>query len=93
MYVCCVVSVESGGFCGGAVFEFETNDTSTANNDRAYQFDAIAGANATLVWDAENRLIEVKNGATTAATYQYDYLGRRITKTVGAVTTRYIYDG
>ena len=123
----------------------EANDTSTANNDRAFQYDgignrqktangllvdlpasdnytanalnqytaigaatpsydldgnatsyplpAIAGANATMVWDAENRLIEVKNGAVTAATYQYDYLGRRISKTVGAVTTSYIYDG
>ena len=30
---------------------------------------------------------------TTVATYQYDYLGRRVSKTVGAVTTRYIYDG
>jgi RHS repeat-associated protein len=40
------------------------------------------------VWDEENRLSSV-NGAY----YQYDALGRRISKTVAGVTTQYIYDG
>jgi RHS repeat-associated protein len=39
-------------------------------------------------WDEENRLSSV-NGAY----YQYDALGRRISKTVAGVTTQYIYDG
>lgn len=43
----------------------------------------------TYIWDAWNRLVEVKEGETTLATYQYDGLHRRIAKTVGAAETRY----
>ena len=43
-------------------------------------------------WDAENRLIAIKQGATTVAEYAYDYQSRRITKTVGGVETNFIYD-
>lgn len=50
-------------------------------------------ANRTLVWDAENRLIEVKNGTTSIVTYTYDALGRRISRTAGSGTTLYLYDG
>jgi len=49
--------------------------------------------NSTLVWDAENRLVAVKNGSTTVAAYSYDALSRRISKAVGAATTLYVYDG
>ena len=49
--------------------------------------------NSTLVWDAENRLVEIKNGATTLAAYSYDALSRRISATVGEATTLYLYDG
>jgi len=48
---------------------------------------------ADLTWNADNRLVKVKNGASTVATYDYDYLGRRISKTVGTATTYFIYDG
>ena len=44
-----------------------------------------------LKWDAWNRLVEVKAGATTVAAYRYDGLNRRITKTVGGTTRRYYY--
>ena len=53
-------------------------------------------ANATLTWDAENRLASSTASGTTT-NYQYDYLSRRISKgSVGvspALTTRYVYDG
>jgi len=42
---------------------------------------------------SQNRLIEVKDGTTTVATYTYDYLGRRISKTAAGTITRYMYDG
>ncbi|MBW8017658.1 MAG: hypothetical protein FVQ82_15885 [Planctomycetes bacterium] len=49
---------------------------------------------ATYNHDPENRLVEVKGSAgTVIATYAYDYAGRRISKTVSGVTTRYVYDG
>ncbi len=41
--------------------------------------------------DFDNRLRSI-TGATGAA-YTYDYQGRRISKTVGGVTTTYLYDG
>ncbi|QQL43726.1 RHS repeat domain-containing protein [Sulfuriroseicoccus oceanibius] len=48
-----------------------------------------------FVWNAENRLIEVKDESdgTTIATYAYDALGRRVHKSVsGGVNTAFIYD-
>ena len=42
-------------------------------------------------YDPENRLKTI-TGAETA-TYTYDYQGRRTSKTVGGVTTTYLYDG
>ena len=53
-----------------------------------------AGANCTLVWDAENRLIEVKNSSgVTLVKYAYDALSRLIASTVGSASTLYCYDG
>ena len=51
-------------------------------------------SNATLTWDAENRLVKVvmPNSGPTI-TYDYDYLGRRISRTVSGSTTRWVYDG
>lgn len=48
-------------------------------------------------YDCENRLMDVNDQNDTAvASYSYDYLGRRISKTVYGspnVTTKYCYDG
>lgn len=44
-------------------------------------------------YDFENRLKEVKYNGTTIASYTYDALGRRDSKTVSGVTTKYVYDG
>jgi len=45
------------------------------------------------VYDCENRLIEVKEDSETVASYKYDFAGRRVSKTVESVTTKYCYDG
>jgi RHS repeat-associated protein len=132
----------------------EANDTSAANDDRAYQYDAIGNrektaegllgdlpasdtyaanalnqyttvenftptpvydadgnltdgpvpgaagldpgvatpSDADLVWNAENRLVKATVGSTTV-TYDYDYLGRQITRTEGSTSVHYLYDG
>jgi len=44
------------------------------------------------IYDAENRLIEVDDGGAVAAKYIYDAIGRRVSKTVGTVTTEYLFD-
>ncbi|MHC4620384.1 MAG: RHS repeat-associated core domain-containing protein [Planctomycetota bacterium] len=47
------------------------------------------GTNA-YTYDAENRLTGVTN---LSATYTYDAQGRRVSKTVDGIETRYVYDG
>jgi len=42
------------------------------------------------LWDAENRLVQVKKGATVQATFVYDGDGARVKATVGSVTTAYV---
>ena len=46
-----------------------------------------------FVYDATDNLISVKDGGVTVASFTYDALGRRLSKTVGNVTTRYVYAG
>jgi RHS repeat-associated protein len=43
--------------------------------------------------NAENRLTKIEDGSTLKATYQYDFMGRRVRKQVGSVVTWYVYDG
>jgi RHS repeat-associated protein len=45
----------------------------------------------TAQYDAWNRLVELKNGTTTVATYRYDGATRRVTKLVGSNTTHFYY--
>ncbi len=46
----------------------------------------------TYLYDAERRLISVKQGSTAVASYAYDAQGRRKSKTVGSTTTDYVTD-
>jgi len=45
-----------------------------------------------LVYDAWNRLIQVKDGATTVATYGYDGFNRRVRKVVGSETRLFYFN-
>jgi YD repeat-containing protein len=42
--------------------------------------------------DAENRIVDVDDSVGDIAAYSYDMLGRRIKKTVGSLTTWFVYD-
>ena len=82
-----------------------TAQTRTAN--RQNEVTAVGGATApaydaagnmtgdetgrTLMYDAWNRLVTVKSGATVLAAYAYDGLGRRIQATEGGTTTDLFY--
>ena len=46
-----------------------------------------------FLYNAENRLIEVKNGSTSLAKFKYDHLGRRVEKETSSKTETYAYDG
>ena len=54
---------------------------------------ADQSGNATLVWDAENRLVAVTKSNGEIIRFSYDYQSRRISKAVdGSPATYYIYD-
>jgi RHS repeat-associated protein len=46
----------------------------------------------TYTWDARNRLTQMSN-ANVSASFVYDALGRRVSKTINGATTQYLYDG
>ena len=55
---------------------------------------AALGSSYTLVYDAWNRLVQVQSGGTALATYSFDGLHRRVTKTYyffGNVIRHYYY--
>jgi RHS repeat-associated protein len=46
----------------------------------------------TYTWDARNRMVAI-SGPGISASFQYDPLGRRVSKTISGTTTSFIYDG
>jgi RHS repeat-associated protein len=46
----------------------------------------------TYQWDARNRLVSL-SGPSLLASFSYDALGRRASKTINGMTTSYLYDG
>ncbi|MGJ8635154.1 MAG: hypothetical protein ACSHX7_14655, partial [Luteolibacter sp.] len=64
-------------------------------NATAYPLPADTNANSSLIWDAENRLIEVREAGTGVplVSFVYDSQSRRIAKTEGTETSLTIYDG
>ncbi len=65
---------------GGVGFSYDGNENLTSDGT------------LTLGYDSESRLITSRRGSNTA-TYTYDPFGRRLTKTVNGVVTRFLYDG
>jgi RHS repeat-associated protein len=62
-------------------FTYDLNGNMTSDGTRTYE------------WDAENRLVAVKDGGATVASYTYRNDGIRTGKTVGAVTASYVLEG
>jgi len=67
-----------------------------ANPPVQYGYDAngntITDGSRTFAYDRHNRLVSITQGAETLAEYAYDFQGRRVKKTVGGMTTSYVYD-
>ena len=84
---------------GGSPTNYTSNalNQMTEVNGASQSFDADGNLEQSadglaLTWNAENRMVtSTKNGVTT--TYQYDYLGRRVSKVTSSVETSYVYDG
>jgi RHS repeat-associated protein len=69
--------------------------TRWAGKDFSYDFNGnlTADGTSTYQWDERDQLKGVSNGATALASFSYDAAGRRSAKTVGAMTTGFVYDG
>jgi RHS repeat-associated protein len=71
-------------------------EVDAAGTTTSYTYDAngnlTSDGTKTYHWNALNQLVEVKEGTTTIATFEYDGKGRRIEKVAGALTHLYIYD-
>ena len=53
----------------------------------------LNGATAlTFTYNNANRMVQTQSSGVTLATYAVNGLGQRVQKTVGAVTTRFVYD-
>jgi RHS repeat-associated protein len=62
-------------------FTYDDNGNLTGDGTRTFE------------WDAENRLVAVKQGAATLASFVYDGEGRRHQKVAGGVTHTLVHDG
>jgi YD repeat-containing protein len=63
---------------GGATLTYDANGNLTNDGTNTY------------TWDARNRLIGISGGST--ATFTYDALGRRVSKTVDGMSKQFLYD-
>ena len=64
---------------GGATLTYDDNGNLTNDGVNIYR------------WDARNRLIGISDGST--ASFTYDPLGRRASKTLNGTSTQFVYDG
>ena len=91
----------SGSFARTLLPEPVTSATyDAANRQRAFggrtltydpNGNLINDGTQSYIWDARNRLVALEG--LTPASFEYDPLGRRTTKTIGGMTTAFVYDG
>ena len=71
-------------------------EVDTSGGTTTYTYDAngnlTSDGTMTYFWNALNQLVEVKQGTTTLATFEYDGAGRRTEKVADGITRTYIYD-
>lgn len=82
------------------VYQYDGNNRMAQSPGKTYGYDLdgnmtrrLTGfVNEIFSYNKDNRLTSYNDGATVVATYQYDPMGRRISKTVAGVTTWYLWD-
>lgn len=71
-------------------------EVDAAGATTSYTYDANGNLTSdgtnTYYWNALNQLVEVKQGTTPIATFEYDGGGRRTEKVAASLTHQYIYD-
>jgi YD repeat-containing protein len=90
-------------YSGNSAPEPQETATNTATVDASNRYTSLNGkpishdenGNQTInnaVWDARDRLVSLKGPGYTAS-FTYDVMGRRTSKTVNGQTKTYLYDG
>jgi len=88
-----------GALLSQTTYTYDLAGELTAVDDGTRTYDPagnlLSDGRRTYAWDAENRLIEVRDQATGAlvASFTYDGFGRRLSRTTTAGTVFYHYDG
>jgi RHS repeat-associated protein len=80
----------------GAPFEDQSYDLDYDANGNLLRKSRSDGNDTTVyTWDGRDRLVRIEQSGdvTLLAEFTYDPLGRRSTRTVNGLTTRYVYDG
>jgi RHS repeat-associated protein len=65
---------------GSPVYTYDQNGNLTSDGVKTY------------TWNGRNQLASVSGGGVTAS-FQYDAFGRRVQKTIGTTTRKFVYDG
>ena len=91
------VAVTATDYGNPANTRTNTYRVSTTGTSQTFTYDAngnlTGDGTKTYEWDAENRLLAVKQGASTLASFTYNGNGLRATKTVGSATWAFLYEG
>jgi RHS repeat-associated protein len=81
---------------GSTTYNAANQLTKWATNQTKPTYDpngnTLTDGTLTYVWNARDELVSLKTGNTVTATFAYDGLGRRISKTVSGTTTRFAFD-
>ena len=70
------------GTSNGNIYSYDQNGNQTSRR--------VGGTTYTLIYNAENRLVQVKLGRTIQATYTYNGDGNRVKTVVGSTTTAFV---
>lgn len=75
---------------------YDANDRLVAWSGKAYAYDdngnLVDDGTNTYEWNERNRLTRISRGVDELARFQYDSVGRRTGKTIGSLTTGFVYD-
>lgn len=94
-----VVKDSAGNVLSTTKYEYNAANELTSVDKNPYVYDqngnVVDDGTKLYTWDTGGSLTEVKDKATgnVIADYSYDEQGRRVSKTVNGVVTKYVYDG
>jgi YD repeat-containing protein len=82
---------------GGTSTTYNVDNEQSSFNGTSLTYDSdgnLTGDGTNIyTWDGRRHLTQIAQGGTTTASFQYDAFGRRSQKTIGSLSTQFLYDG